>query len=126
MLEDFMRELDMTLEALLMTADLSAREREVIDARWMHPGEKTLLGNVAKARHVTRERVRQVEFKAFRKLRAKATDSTMIADLGKQADRLQQELEAMKAQLGLLEAIRHGRPREAIHESREARKPEGE
>lgn len=114
MLEDFFRELDRGLTVLLDTSDLSAHERDVLEARWMHEGEATLLTDVAKARKVTRERVRQIEMKAFQKIRNQARQTTTLADLGRQADQLQHELEALKAWLELLEALRWKRHPEAI------------
>lgn len=117
MLEDFALDLDIQLLKLLDSTDLTWREREVLDARWMHDGETTLLTDVAKARHVTRERVRAIEAKAFRKLREQGAK---LDKIGKQADDLQKEMQALKARLCFLQALREGRPREAQPKKEEA------
>ena len=114
MLEDFARKLETGLLTLLSHADLSKREQDVLHARWLHPGEPTLLTDVAKERKVTRERIRQTELKAFRKIRDQARGGSMLDDLGKQADQLQHELDELKSRMSLLEALRYGRKPEAV------------
>jgi len=62
------RELSRNLRILLHT--LEDRERFIIETRWgFVDGEPKTLEEVAKMLNVTRERIRQIESKALRKLR---------------------------------------------------------
>lgn len=107
MLEDFASELDQALQAIMDKADLSPREREVLAARWMHNGEPLWLEQVAKERKVTRERVRQIEFKGLAKLREHREE---LATLFEKRDQLKQQMEALKARMTFLDAIRWKKP----------------
>lgn len=106
-LEDFAAELDQALRSIMDKAELSTREREVLTARWMHDGEPLWLEQVAKQRYVTRERVRQIEFKALGKLREyKAELETLFA----KRDELLKQMEMLKARLTFLTAIQYKKP----------------
>ena len=107
MLEDFASELDQALQNIMNQADLSPREREVLLARWMHDGEPLWLEQVAKQRGVTRERVRQIEFKGLKKLREHKEE---LETLFEKRDQLLQQMEALNARLTFLKAIQYKKP----------------
>lgn len=109
MLEEFASELDQALQRIMDKADLSQREREILLARWMHDGEPLWLEQVAKQRGVTRERIRQIEFKGLRKLREHKEE---LETLFEKRDQLLRQMEALKARMIFLDAIRWKKPNE--------------
>ena len=81
--EDHAEALELSSDIKSVLKTLSYREREIIKLRFGLGGDGTYytLDETAKAFHVTRERVRQIEAKAIRKLQQPARASQLVSHL---------------------------------------------
>ncbi len=96
---------DMTTEEELMRQDLNPhaqsmtpRERDIMHLRYgLEDGRQRTLEEVGRLFNITRERVRQIEHKAFRKLRQPATGLLSWPDILKIDKQILREIKAAKA-----------------------------